>query len=609
MDDKEYLLENRLVQHPSWDSVGRFFSEVLEPSTVRGYYQPLSMVSLMLDYAMGGRADNLRPFHRTSLLLHALNGASLVIFLYLLFGRIGPAALAAALYGLHPLMVEAIPWVSERKTPLSALFAIWSLILYVRYARCPSYGSFIGCAALMAGSLLSKPSAVLLPVLMLLLDGWPLGRLSWRSVFEKSPLFLIAAVSAIITYISQARTAIATLPGADSPLHVPLVICHNVVFYLSKVFWPSGLSSFYAFPRPFDASQPAVVAGLIGTALLAAVLLASLRWTKALVVGWLFFFVAIFPALGIVGIHAVIAADRHAYLPLIGFALSITWLLARLWESSSNPASDRRRRAAAVAVILAVAVAEAVCTRLYLDHWQTTDSLHRRMIAFAPTAAQPHWSYGQHLAGAGRLDDAIDEYRKAAEFQPRNEKIRNDLGAALARKGRTDEAIIQYREALDLAPDFAMAHNNLALALDERGKSAEAVEHWLEALRLVPLFADARTNLGAAYIEEGKLDEAVSELRAVLRDRPQHHIARGNLGLALSKLGKHEEAAAEFRKLAQSQPRNIQVRMNLAYALVALGRSDEAIAAYREVLRVRPKHAEARRRLDALTALQQPNSP
>ena len=254
-DDPEYLTSNMLVQNPGWGSAKRFLTEILEPSTVKGYYQPLEMISLMADYAAGGRENNLRPFHITSLALHIANTALIIVLLYMLFGNIWAAAAAGLLFGVHPMTVEPITWLGERKTLLAAFFSFWSLILYVRYARSGKWKSYTGSFVMYLLALLSKPTCVALPLVMLLMDYWPLKRLKTKSVVEKIPLFILSAVFAVITYISQSRTAYATLPTQFEPEYVPLVLCHNIIFYLYKMILPVNLTSYYAFPVPFGLSN------------------------------------------------------------------------------------------------------------------------------------------------------------------------------------------------------------------------------------------------------------------------------------------------------------------------------------------------------------------
>ena len=268
LDDDQYLFENQLVQNPGWESARRFLCEVLYPSTVRGYYQPLAMLSLMADYALGGRYNNLLPFHRTSLALHMAITALVIVVLYLLFGRVWIAAGVGLLFGLHPMTVEPIAWVSDRKTLLAAFFALWCLILYVRFTHKNDWRFYVGCILMYVLALMSKPTSLPLPVLMLLMDYWPLRRFKRQAVLEKLPFFVVGAISVGITYISQSRAGPAVLAGGYGLQRMPLMFCHNIIFYLSKIVCPTNLSSYYAFPQPLSLSDTMVLIGVIGTCIL-----------------------------------------------------------------------------------------------------------------------------------------------------------------------------------------------------------------------------------------------------------------------------------------------------------------------------------------------------
>lgn len=348
-DDEQCLTENLLVQNPGWASARRFLTEVLKPSTVRGYYQPLTMLSLMTDYALGGRPDNLYPFHRTNLTLHVMNTMLVIVLLYLLFGRAWVAAGVGLLFGLHPMTVEPIPWVGERKTLLAAFFALWCLILYVRYARRGNWRLYIGCMVMYVAALMSKPTSTPLPVLMLLMDYWPLRRFKRQLVLEKLPFFVVGAIFAIITYVSQSNTFGVRLPGEYGPERIPLTLCHNIIFYLYKIVWPANLSSHYAFPEVLGLSNPTVLAGVIGTCILIPLLVISLRWTRAALTGWMFFFVAIFPTMQIIAFNNIIASAKFAYLPSVGLLMVLASLLG--WFCGAHSVSKHAARYVAVTVI------------------------------------------------------------------------------------------------------------------------------------------------------------------------------------------------------------------------------------------------------------------
>ena len=267
LDDHQFLVRNPLVQNPSWASVQRFFAEVRKPTTVQGYYLPLSMTSLMLDYARGGRPDHLLPFHQTALALHLLNTLLVILLLYLLFGQVGAAALIGLLFGVHPLMVEPLAWVGERKTLLAATFAFASIVLYVAHARRPRRCAYVLSLLAYVAALLSKPTAVPLPAMLLLIDYWPLRRLSPRGLLRLAPFFVLGGLFAIVTISSHSATASIQIGGA-APAAWPLLLCYLLPFYLAKIVWPAGLTSVYAAPDPLSIFNPIILVSTIANLLL-----------------------------------------------------------------------------------------------------------------------------------------------------------------------------------------------------------------------------------------------------------------------------------------------------------------------------------------------------
>ena len=531
-DDMQYFRENRLVRHPSWESAKVALCEVLEPSTVRGYYQPLTMISLMLDVALGARPGELYVLHRTALLLHAVNTALVAVLLYRLFGRAWPAALVALLFGVHPMWTESVPWLAERKTLLATLFSLCSLLLYVRYASRRGWKSYSGCLVLYALALMSKPTGVPLPALMLLLDFWPLRRLSVRSVVEKAPFLLVGVASAVITVISQGRSGEVTMPDEYSRWWIPLTLCHNVVFYPRMFLWPAGVTWFYPSPDPMALSSIAVLTGVVGTGLLVVGLAISLRWTRALATGWLFFFTAVFPSMGVIGFTFSIAANRFLYLPCLGFLMIAAWGLTRAWGGGSV-----MRRAVLAMVVLGVAAAEATATRRYLTYWSDTETLYRYMLRRAPSS---YW-------------------------------LSNGLADALAERGRSDEAVEWYQKALKLWPDYPHAHNNLSAEMIARGRLDEAIEHASVAARLMPRMAKAHYNLGTALLMKGRVEDAIGPLRESLKRNRYSADAHSNLGVCLFKQGKLDEAIQEYQEALRIDPAHANAQDNLKIALADRG--------------------------------------
>jgi len=538
VDDEDYLTENVLVQNPSWRSVRRFLTEILEPSTIGGYYQPMTMLSLMADYAIGGRPNNLMVFHRTSLVFHMANTALVIVLLYLLFGHIWIAAGVGLLFGLHPMTVETISWVGERKTLLSAFFALWCLILYVRFVRKNNWKIYIGSLAMYVLALMSKPTAVPLPALLVLLDYWPLRRLKWRNVVEKVPFFAVGVVLAIIIYVSQSRTAGVLLPGDYPSRRIGLVLCHNIIFYPYKMVWPANLSSHYAFPEQMGLSEPMVLAGVVGTCILIALLLISLRWTPAALTGWLFFFVAILPAMQIIGFSDVIASDKFAYLPSIGLLMVLASFLG--WFCGGG--KRLRRRIAVVIITLILA-----------------------------------------LQSQGKLDQAVSHYRQALQINPNFALAYNNLGLVFWSQGKLGEAISQYRRALQLDPNYAKAHNNLANALFVQGKSDEAISHYQQALKLEPNFGEVYYNLGRMLAMKDRYNEAIEHFRKAAHLMPDWPLPLTRAAWILAthpdpSVNNPSQAVALAEQAAElTQFQNPMVLDILAAAYAAVGQFDEAV--------------------------------
>jgi tetratricopeptide (TPR) repeat protein len=602
-DDDQYLVNNTLVKSPGCVSAWKFLSQVLEPSTVRGYYQPLAMISLMLDYSLGGRVENLLPFHRTSLALHTANTALVIVLLYLLFDEVWIAAAVGLLFGLHPMTVETIPWVGERKTLLAAFFALWSLLFYLRYTHTrvtpakagmriqspadrSTWGFYIACFLFYLLALMSKPTSTPLPVLMLLLDFWPLKRLKWQSFLEKIPFFILGGIFAIITYISQTSTAGSTLPTGTGIWRIPLILCHNIIFYLYKIIWPVNLSSHYPFPDPMNLSQPMVLAGVIGTCILIPLLLTSLRWTRAAFTGWLFFFVAILPTMQIIGFSNVIASDKFAYIPSFGLLMILTSFLCNL----------RLKSISSVAVILFVLIlasAESLATRSYLTHWRNTVGLFKYMLSKAPNAPSLHNNFGNAFLELGRYQDAIEALKQAIRIKPDLAEAHYNLGVAYHRLGRYKDAIEALKQAIRIKPDLAEAHCNLGVAYGELGRYQDAVESYKQAIRIKPDYAEAHYNLGVACGKLGRGKDEIEAYKQTIRIKPDYAEAHYNLGNAYHRLGRYQDAIEAYKQAIKIKPDYADAYINLGISYEDIGRHQDAVEVYKQALRIKPDYVDA----------------
>ena len=564
-DDDQYLIDNPLVRNPSWSSARRFLTEVLEPSTVGGYYQPLAMISLMLDCAMGATPDNLVPFHLTSLLLHLANTALIILLLYLLFGRPWIAAALGLLFALHPMTVEPIPWIGERKTLLAAFFALLSLNLYLRFAAAPNRKLYLACILTYLLALMSKPTTTPLPLLMLLIDFWPLRRLKRKVVAEKIPFFLLAAVFAVITYLSQTRTAGSALPTQYSPERVPLILCHNIIFYPLKIIYPANLSSHYPFPNPLALSHPMVLAGLIGTSLLIPLLLISLRWTRALLTGWLFFFIAILPTMQIIGFSDVIASDKFAYLPSLGFLILLASFFA--WLHRTPGIHAKSRNLASAALILVLAALEARATRTQLDYWNNSVTLFQHMVKVAPNALPPHNNLGAALESQGQLDQAIHHLQLALRIDPNFPFSHYNLAKILQSKGDLEKALAHYRIALRFQPLHPKIFYNMGLLFEAENNIEKAIDHYNKALRAQPRHFKAHNNLGAILVDTGDLPNGILHLTKALQLSPDYPPAQYNIAIAFERKGRLDLALTHFRRAALLEPDSPMPLSRIAWIL------------------------------------------
>ncbi|MHC4665939.1 MAG: tetratricopeptide repeat protein [Planctomycetota bacterium] len=508
------------------------------------------------------------------------------------------------LYGLHPTTIESVAWISERKTVLAAFFALWCLIFYVRYARTGSWWSYAVFSAAYLLSLFSKPTIIAMPVLLLLLDIWPLGRFRKLAILEKLPLFTIGVVSAIITFISQSRTSLARLPGESGLVRILLIFCHNIIFYLYNVVWPNSLSWYYPFPEPFNLSHPWVLLTVIGTCVLIPALVISLRWTKRLLVGWLFFFAAIFPTLGVIGFHPVIAADRHMYFPMIGLLLPVACLFSRSWASKRFGLSRPVRRITLTAAVVILTTSEFVLTRCYLVYWRDSETVYKYMLELSPNVAILHNNLANTLGDSGKAEEAIEHFKRSLELKPNSPEVHNNLGNALCEVGKTDAAIKHYRKALSLKRGFAVAHYNLGRVLAEQGDNSGAIAEYRQAVRSKKDYVEAWTNLGFLLTQENKFEEAVECYNKAIEFRSNFIIAHGQLALALARLGRNDEAIEHCRVVLQAKPDDVEMHFNVGVLLERQGQIGEAIEQYRQALQINPDYTKARERLEAASARQ-----
>jgi tetratricopeptide (TPR) repeat protein len=553
VDDNVFVTQNPLVTRPGWESARRFWTEVLNPSSISAYYLPLSMTSLMVDYALGGRPSDPRVFHRTNLLLHALASVLLLLLLHRLFGSLVPAVIVALAFGLHPLSVEPVASIGERKTLLAACFGFGCLSSYVEHVRRASRAWLAASLALFALALLSKPSVTAMPILLLLLDGWPLGRLSWSRVVEKWPFALLSLGFTAITILSVVRTWPFGAPPPIHPARMALQVCYLLGFYLSKIAWPADLSTVYPPPDAFTLSDPFVLLGLAAVCGLGAGSLLAPRRIPAPIAGGALFVAALAPTFGILRWSWIIAYDRYVYFPAVGIALALGAGLAAAW----GPREGRRPfpRPAALALALIVLAAEARGTRAVIAHWADSVTLWRHVVRVASRAPEAHNGLGAALEASLAHEEAAREFRRAVELEPGFGDAQLNLGAVLIRLGRAAEAIPHLRLASRLEPGEPRAYYQLGLAEQRLGRLEQAAAQFRRALLLRPGFVEALDRLGTVLVETGREPEGLELVRRAIELAPENAHPHFSLAMLLLRLGGREaEAASHLDRAVRAEP-------------------------------------------------------
>jgi tetratricopeptide (TPR) repeat protein len=566
-------------------------------TTYFDHWHPLTWWSWQLDYSL--HTLDPRGYHLTNTLLHAAATALFFLVFWRATSRPVCAALVAALFAWHPLHVESVVWIAERKDVLSGLFCALTLYSYIRYATNPSpahYALVLGAYAL---GLMSKAMLVTLPAVLLLLDYWPLGR--WRPgaarwlLLEKLPLALLALADALVIALVQR----ATDPGPQ-PARLPLRIENALVAciaYLRKLVWPVDLAAFYPFPRSYSLL---LVAGCV--ALLVAMSLVAYRARRDqpwLLIGWLWYLGMLVPVLGLFEVHGGHAlADRYTYLPIMGVLIAVVWTAAaaaRRWQAT------RLGLAVAFALLAGCLAASSV----QVSWWRNGLNLWKHALAVTSDNYGAHWCMGAALAREGRLADAADQFRRAVTIYPDFSQAHFSLGLALAQQGDVDGAIASYRQALARQPRYPDAHTNLGNALLARGEVAEAAQHYRAAIDQDPAAANAHYNLALLLMRQADVAGALREFEAVVRLRPDDAAAQDNLGTAYCLQGHAASARACFAIAVHLQPVVAQYRYDLAHALHELGQVEEARDLYHKALQLDPgwpeSAADAARQLASLS--------
>lgn len=568
-DDDRYVTENPHVREGlSWDTIAWALT-----AEEQGNWHPLTWLSHALDYQLFHQ--NPTGHHFTSLLIHAANAVLLFLLLTHASGRLGPSLFVAALFALHPINVESVAWVAERKNVLCTFFFFATLMAYCGYARKPDWRRYLAFTGLFVLGLMSKPMVITLPFVLLLLDYWPLGRIQGSPqgamplaqrplsslIVEKLPLLAFSAASAVITMQAQ-RAGGAMRSAAQFSLGVRLenaVVAYAA--YLWKMAWPSHLAPLY--PHPGDSLALWRVAISALTLLTVTVVAVRFRDRRYLLTGWLWFLGTLVPVIGLVQVGDQAMADRYAYIPLVGIFVMIAWGAEDL--ADSRQISFRGRMFAAACVLLALSLV----TSRQLGYWSSDYDL---------------WTH-------------------ALAVTDRNFVAEDNLGGALLLLGKADLAYSHFQTAAEINPSDPMSHSNLGAYLQEHGKLPEAMQQYDRTISLTSdagLLAATYANLGAAYRKLGEDQKARDSYEQALRLNPNQSNAYLGLGQLLEKQNQMDDAIRNYSRSVALRPTDTGFLL-LGHALESAGRRPEALAAYRAALKLSPEMPEAQRAVDALS--------
>ena len=579
-------------------------------------WHPLTLLSLTLDYQLFGQ--NPGAFHMTNVVIHIASALLLFLLLKAMTGCMWRSAFVAALFALHPLHVESVAWISERKDVLSTFFWILTMAAYLRYTRKPGLKRYILLLLTFVLGLLSKAMLVTLPFTLLLLDYWPLKRLQFTRgklmglIKEKLPLFILSAVFCVITFMAQrvggTMRSLETIP-INARIANALI---SYVKYIQKMFVPAELAALYPHPGGRLPISEAAIAGLI----LIVISVLVIRYAKRLpylAFGWLWYIGTLVPVIGIVQVGAQAMADRYTYVPLTGIFVIIAWALPDILSRWRY-----RNIVLAPAGALIIAALTAL-TWIQTGYWQNSITLFERTLAVTRNNYTAHNNLATALDEAGRSSEAIEHYQKTLKLNPNYVKARYNLGNAYQNLGKFDQAIEQWSRVLRLDPRNTGAHNNLGVVLARQGKYDQAIEHYQKVIQLAPGDTIAKNNLAKAVkkqrdkeqalgfyeqatvlAKESKFAEAIELYQKALKINPNFVMAHNNLANVYLLQKDFDRSITHYSKAIEIAPDFTEACYNLGVLLTRQGKIEQAIEQYRRTLENNPNHTKARRALQNL---------
>ena len=588
-DDPEYIGGNSHVRAGlTWAGIKWAFT-----STAAANWFPLTWISNMAGYQIFGLDSGWH--HAINVLFHCVSCMLLLAALRRMTGALWPSAFVACVFALHPLHVESVAWVAERKDVLCAFFWCLTMWCYARYVERPAKWAYAGVVLAFCGGLMSKSMIVTLPAVLLLLDFWPLRR-PWRRalLWEKLPLLALAGGVGVLTLVSQ-QQGHAVRPLTALPLAVRVAnAAWTYVAYIGRMFWPARLAVYYPYSH-LIAAWRLVVAAIV----LVGVTYGAVRWRREYpyaAVGWFWYLGSLLPVIGLIQVGGQASADRYTYLPSIGLTIVLAWAMADLVKR--YPQARKMVMGVAVAAVIVCLVLTAIQT----SYWANSGSLFQHAVDVTTDNYIADNNLADYYLTQMRTEDARAPVLEALRLNPYYPEAHVNLATILRRTGQMGESEHQYREAIQLQPINPSAHAGYGALLLQEGRAGEAAGEFAQAVQLQPEDAEAHYNLGRVLAAVGRFDQGMAELNEAIRLRPDYADAYHSLGVALAGRGRLNEAIEEFQAEARLKPSDAGVRNSLGMLLGGAGRLDEAIAEYGEALRIQPNLDAARRGLEAAKA-------
>jgi len=562
--------------------------------------------------------------HTTNLIIHISNTLLLFILFFRMTGAAWQSAFISALFAIHTLHAESVAWVSERRDVLYGFFWILTVLTYLYYVKAPKPRRYLLVVFCFILAMMSKPMAVTLPFILLLIDYWPLHRFrspgfdygqyqkfttssnrdlqklsAVRLISEKISLFILAAALSFFTIFVNSRVG-ALSAFAQLPLKVRLEnAVVSYVRYIVKMFWPNRLAVLY--PHPIHLPFLEVALATLSLSVATFMVFWAGRKRPYVIVGWLWYLAALLPAIGLIQSGVQAMADRFTYIPLIGLFIIV------VFGVSDTLTGWRYKNLTFAATGMLLLFALMISTGLRVQTWRNSVTLFRNTLSVTVQNYVIHNNLGVTLARQGKDDEAAVHYKRALAINPRYSDAHYNLAALLARQGEDQEAMGHFVEALKAKPDSAIAHNDLGVLLAKHGKIQDAIFHFAEAIRINPNFGETYFNSGTALVRHGRNKEAIPYFNEALRINPSDDKVHNNLAVALAAVGRTEEAIGVYNQALKINPDNTDAHYNLGSLFILQGRHHEAISHYYEILRVHPTDARAHYELGAILARMKKN--